>query len=438
MPTDLTHSENVPNSNNVNDDDDDDDDDDDEMAEGDNVASHSTISITQPVPPNVSSGIVADCSQDCCNCNDANESTSLSWTSSEEELTTLFGDTDEDRETPNVGAQPIDPPRLSSIPTTSDVKEVVPVQYNFAWMPNDHLLVPPFTEEQERYIVETNHPYKEFVLQRWGKMLQSCLEQACPQSSVTMSRTSSEEELGSIFVLEDTDDDDDEICQQLEPETPKCDPPFMTLSETQFNEPSFQSTGDGSYSSLISQQSCYCPRVSFIPPQVETTSQLTLTSSGHFNFAPAVVDEWIHSQAATTGQSPDFASLSSLPPLSSAASTVVPEQNNTPSTHSKPPPLKLTSLSCAASEPVPPTPAEESVTTPPPPPGPSTAEAEQMWNKYTANRSIAPEYFLYPPFTPEQEKWIIKIDHPFKEYVLQTWQVSIHSSVQEWLDDLVQ
>ena len=72
-----------------------------------------------------------------------------------------------------------------------------------------------------------------------------------------------------------------------------------------------------------------------------------------------------------------------------------------------------------------------------PPPGPSTAEAEEMWKEYTKNRSTAPEYFLFPPFTPEQEEWIVTTNHPFKEYVLQTWQSSIHSSVQGWLEDLV-
>ena len=72
-----------------------------------------------------------------------------------------------------------------------------------------------------------------------------------------------------------------------------------------------------------------------------------------------------------------------------------------------------------------------------PPPGPSTAEAEEMWKEYTKNRSTAPEYFLFPPFTPEQEEWIVATNHPFKEYVLQTWQSSIYSSVQGWLEDLV-
>ena len=71
------------------------------------------------------------------------------------------------------------------------------------------------------------------------------------------------------------------------------------------------------------------------------------------------------------------------------------------------------------------------------PPGPSTAEAEEMWKEYKKNRSTAPEYFLFPPFTPEQEEWIVATNHPFKEYVLQTWQSSIHSSVQGWLEDLV-
>ena len=72
-----------------------------------------------------------------------------------------------------------------------------------------------------------------------------------------------------------------------------------------------------------------------------------------------------------------------------------------------------------------------------PPPGPSTTEAEEMWKEYTKNRSTAPEYFLFPPFTPEQEEWIVATNHPFKEYVLQTWQSSIYSSVQGWLEDLV-
>ena len=60
-----------------------------------------------------------------------------------------------------------------------------------------------------------------------------------------------------------------------------------------------------------------------------------------------------------------------------------------------------------------------------------------MWSEYTANCSTAPEYFLYPPFTPEQEEWIVNIDHPFKDYVLETWQDSIHSSIRAWLEDLV-
>ena len=72
-----------------------------------------------------------------------------------------------------------------------------------------------------------------------------------------------------------------------------------------------------------------------------------------------------------------------------------------------------------------------------PPAGPSTLEAEEMWKEYTKNRSTAPEYFLFPPFTPEQEEWIVATGHPFKDYVLQTWQSSIHSSVQVWLEDLV-
>ena len=50
---------------------------------------------------------------------------------------------------------------------------------------------------------------------------------------------------------------------------------------------------------------------------------------------------------------------------------------------------------------------------------------------------LLPEYFLYPPFTPEQEQWIVQVGHPFKDYVLQTWQDQIHSSAQDSLRDLV-
>ena len=74
-------------------------------------------------------------------------------------------------------------------------------------------------------------------------------------------------------------------------------------------------------------------------------------------------------------------------------------------------------------------------TSPPLPPGPSTAE--QRWNEYTANRSTSPEYFLYPPFTPEQEVWIVQNNHPFKDYVLETWQNQLHSSTCQQLEHLV-
>lgn len=126
-----------------------------------------------------------------------------------------------------------------------------------------------------------------------------------------------------------------------------------------------------------------------------------------------------------------------LPPLTLSPKS---DSKGTPSTGSKPPPLTLTPLSSGGSKPAPLTLSltpEDDSNTPPSTPGPSTTEADQMWNEYAANCSTAPEYFLFPPFTPEQEEWIVEINHPFKEYVLQTWQAKLHSSMQGWLEDLV-
>ena len=125
---------------------------------------------------------------------------SLSRASSDEELTAILGGTyyyekqnDDDAQT--------DPPRLTTIPTSSSVIEVQPAKNNLAGIdPNHDSMVQPFTEEQERYIVET---YKEMVLQKWDAMLQSCLQQSCPREPGSMTRTPSQEEPGSIFSLEE-------------------------------------------------------------------------------------------------------------------------------------------------------------------------------------------------------------------------------------------
>ena len=68
----------------------------------------------------------------------------------------------------------------------------------------DCFMKPPFTVEEERWIVKTdNHPFKHYVLQCWEDMLQSALQQCAPQQHCFMSRTSSEEELTSIFENDD-------------------------------------------------------------------------------------------------------------------------------------------------------------------------------------------------------------------------------------------
>ena len=105
-----------------------------------------------------------------------------------------------------------------------------------------------------------------------------------------------------------------------------------------------------------------------------------------------------------------------------------PAQLTPRSSHSgnKPAPLIISNLSQGDIESTPP---------PPPPPGPSTAE--QRWADYAANRSTSPEYFFYPPFTPEQEQWIVQVGHPFKDYVLQTCQDKVHSSMQQSMSDLI-
>ena len=95
--------------------------------------------------------------------------------------------------------------------------------------------------------------------------------------------------------------------------------------------------------------------------------------------------------------------------------------------------LELTLLTLPLAEDDPST----SDTHPPAPSPPTTTEAERKWKEYIANRSTTPEYFLFPQFTPEQEEWIVGVNHPFKEYVLQTWQNKVHTSMHCWLEDLV-
>ena len=639
-----------------------------ETIKGDHVVSTPVESTSNLVYHSVSSGISADCS--------LNELTSLLRTTSEEELSEIHGETDSGAG--GAQFQPMDPPRLTSIPTSTNVVEVTP----------NIFMIPPFTEQQERFIIASNHPSKEMVLQKWDMMLKSCLDQFSPQEPVTMSRTSSEEELRSIFGLVDEDN---------EPQTPPCPPPpsttgdpslhHITLGEevrrcipqqscckphavnpsaprpvkaasafrpvqprvettkhlnfapaatkeasqpsfdphsvepplampslaasiyptapvesnrhfnfapitkevsqpsfdlqrvepstlplampslaassyptslgegnghfnfapvakeasqpsfdshsvelsmpplampslaassylttlgesnSQFNfapatkevsqphfnqhssvEPSMPPLAASSYATSIgesnrhfnfapeaTQQPCCYPYTvdsslmgaasfhhtqslgetnrHFAPdakvitgqpwyaagyssmPQVDPTQSLG-ESNGNFNFAPEAVDGLSLPHPVKTSRLPVFANLPEVAEPSLAASTVVSEPKDA---GSKPPPLTLTPPSSrrgtkpallTLSQPG----GGESATTPPPPPGPSTAEAKQMWSEYAANRSTAPEYFLYPPFTPEQEEWIVRIDHPFKEYVLQTW---FHSSTQGWLGHFV-
>ena len=70
-------------------------------------------------------------------------------------------------------------------------------------------------------------------------------------------------------------------------------------------------------------------------------------------------------------------------------------------------------------------------------PATSKVKLESMWEEYKANRLDSPPYFLYPPFTPEEEQWITEVNHPFKHYVYECWQENLHKSMQGWLEDFV-
>ena len=186
------------------------------------------------VPTNVSSGIIADYS---------NEAATLSRTSSEEELMMIFGNTGEDNDRVNgrfIHFMYIPPvsPTAEAGPTVSQCKDHVEA------ISSQSVFAPPFTAEQERMIVATNHPYKQYVLQYWDALLESCVQQNC--SDGMLSHTSSEEELMSIFGLDDTDEENDvadnpqsstlpsaPIIVSCGPKTPTFPPPPTNVSEPQ-------------------------------------------------------------------------------------------------------------------------------------------------------------------------------------------------------------
>ena len=80
----------------------------------------------------------------------------------------------------------------------------LPFTYSYSTSHSKCFMKPPFTMEQERFIVSIhNHLFRDYVLQHWEDTLQSVLQQYPPQEHSSMSRTSSEEELSSIFTDED-------------------------------------------------------------------------------------------------------------------------------------------------------------------------------------------------------------------------------------------
>ena len=108
-------------------------------------------------------------------------------------------DTDEEIDTQIKSCEfrPVHP----STPTCPVNPAYLPFTYSYSTNASaDYFMKPPFTVEEERWIVKTdNHPFKDYVLQCWEDMLQSALQQCAPQQHSSMSRTSSEEELTSIF-----------------------------------------------------------------------------------------------------------------------------------------------------------------------------------------------------------------------------------------------
>ena len=215
--------------------------------------------------------------------------------------------------------------------------------------------------------------------------------------------TSSEEELQMIFGNEDeqqkqNEDATDEDIISTEhlnpmPGVPTFFPPQITASETLSSQYFRCITADYS---LESGNSVAVSRTSSVE-ELRMILDIEDEDTDHNGMVFTELENTVPGMSAF------------IPPqVPECSTTFQPAETN--SNHAKPAPLTL-----SLSGDVPTT----------PPPGPSTLEAEEMWKEYTKNRSAAPEYFLFPPFTPEQEEWIVATGHPFKDYVLQTWQSSI-------------
>ena len=209
---------------------------------------------------------------------------------------------------------------------------------------------------------------------------------------------SSEEEKSFGSELQSTDDTDEE---ELETEvqcpsthTPACLSPPLT--DTQDIE---DTDGEELEAAIVGLSPCtpHCP-----PPP------LTHTADG---------EEQEPEVQAPSPHTPDCPP----PPLTDISSQADQTCKRTP--RSKPMPLTLTPQASAVSEPGPTSPSRE--------------ELESMWEEYAANRRGPPQYFLFPPFTAEEEEWIVRVNHPFKDYVYQSWQNNLHSSMQGWLEALV-
>ena len=122
----------------------------------------------------------------------------------ENELSTILNNTDEYSQAPNGSSSafhPIYSHLPTCVPTLSSTAEVMP---QFNGVPPSYLIL---TAKEEQQIVATNHPYKDSVLKSWDTLLESCVQQNLPQEA--LSRTSSEEELRSIFGIEDSDKEED-------------------------------------------------------------------------------------------------------------------------------------------------------------------------------------------------------------------------------------
>ena len=218
---------------------------------------------------------------------------------------------------------------------------------------------------------------------------------------ITLSRTSSEEELQMIFGTEDeqqkqNEDTTDEDKLSTERQNPMLGvfavfPPQITVSKTL----------SGQYFRCITTDYSLKSGNSVAVSKTSEEELKMILDTEHEDKDHMVFSEL---QNTVPGMS---ALIPPQVPVHSCSTAFQPTETNFVCC-TKPAPLTL-SLSGDDSD-IPTT----------PPPGPSTTEAEEMWKEYTKNRSTAPEYFLFPPFTPEQEEWIVTTNHPFKEYVLQT------------------